>query len=44
MASWFLSALEGLDDDHGSAAMWTRLDEDRRFLVLGGSLTRGMDV
>jgi hypothetical protein len=36
MASWFLSALEGLDDDHGSAAMWARLDEGRRFGVLGG--------
>ncbi len=36
MASWFLSALEGLDDDHCSAAMWARLDEDRRFRVIGG--------
>ncbi len=42
MASWFLSALEGLDDDHGSAAMWAKLDDDRRFLVLGGVGVMGL--
>ncbi len=31
-----MSGLEGLDDDHGSAAVWARLGEDRRFGVLGG--------
>ncbi len=36
MASWFLSALEGLDDDHGSAAVGTWLGEGRRFRVIGG--------
>ncbi len=36
MASWFLSALEGLDDDHGSTAVWARLGKGRRFRVIGG--------
>ncbi len=35
MASWFLSGLEGLDDDHGSAAVWAGLGEGRRFGVIG---------
>ncbi len=36
VSSWFLSALEGLDDDHGSSAVWARLGEGRRFRVIGG--------
>ncbi len=36
MVSWFLSGLEGLDDDHGSAAARTGLCEACRLIGLGG--------
>ncbi len=36
MAPWCASGLEGLDDDHGSAAAGTGLGEGRRFRVIGG--------
>ena len=37
MASWFLSALEGLDDDHGSAAVGAGQSESGRLSVIVGS-------
>ncbi len=37
-----MSGLEGLDDDHGSAAVWAELGEGRWFRVIGGLGVMGL--